>query len=125
MQLCHSKLQDQKSGRAKNCIEILPWFILATLCTQSCRVKNRRVNNLCKTGFFQCCRAGTGAGSRKAEIKLAPGAGAVIMNYGFGSGFLLFYQRFDEILQKEKSRLLKNAKKKYKFNFLSNFNFCS
>ncbi len=41
----------------------------------------------------QCC--GAGAESRGAEIKLPPGAGAEIMNRGFGS-FL-----FEEILLKQ------------------------
>jgi hypothetical protein len=33
-----------------------------------------------------------------AEINLNPRTGTVIMNYAYGSGSLLFYQRFEEIL---------------------------
>jgi hypothetical protein len=33
----------------------------------------------------QCCGAGAGADSRGAEIKLPPGAGAEITNFGSGS----------------------------------------
>jgi hypothetical protein len=33
-----------------------------------------------------------------SEIKLPPGAGAIITNYGSSSGSLLFYQKLEEIL---------------------------
>jgi hypothetical protein len=52
------------------------------------------------TSCTQCC--GAGAESRGAVIKLPPGAGAEIMNYGSGNGFgsFLFIEELNNMIEK-------------------------
>ncbi len=57
-----------------------------------------------------------GARAGGAEIKLPPGAGAVITDYGSGFGSLLFYVRLEEIVE-----LPKNAKTDNTFKYYRTF----